>query len=259
MTNQFAIVQFLRDAKRGSPLLWWSSVAMMFGLAVCFALTLVDARLLAGANVWEKPAKFFLSLTVQAVTMAWAISIVPEKLRGTKTATLLFVIAAWFELAYMIFRASRGEASHFNTGTPLAAFMYAMMGLGSLTLVFTSGFIGWRIWQRRGKILMHEAAGVGLVLGAVLGLIAGGYLSSQTSHWIGGDMTDATGLTYFRWSTTGGDLRVAHFIGLHATQLVPLAALSGNRSVVYGTALIVTLAMFATFIMAAMGVPLLRT
>ena len=258
MTEEFAIVHLVRSAKRGSPLLWWSSVVMLVGMAICFALPLIDARLIGGVSVWEKPAKFFLSLTVEAVTVAWAISLLPRQALGVKTATWVFVFASWVEMAYIIYRASRGEASHFNQTSVVAIIMYALMGVGAVSLVATSAFIGWRIWQNRAGMVMREAASLGLMLGSVLGLIGGGYLSSHTSHWIGGDLTDATGLPIFHWSTTGGDLRVAHFIGLHATQAVPLAGLSGSRLAVYSVALMCIAAMAGAFILAVMGVPLFR-
>lgn len=258
MTQEFALVNFLKSARRGLPLLWWSSLLMIIGMGICFALSLVDARVIAGVNVWEKPAKFFFSLMVHGMTLAWAISLMPKPARGIKTASWIFIIAAWAEMAYIIFRASRGEASHFNQSSSIAIIMYGLMGVGAVALVTTSAFIGWRIWQQRGAVVLREAAATGLMLGAMLGLIAGAYLSSHTSHWIGGDMTDATGLPFFQWSTTGGDLRVAHFIGLHATQAVPLAGLGGNRWLVYGTALAITVAMIAAFAQAVMGLPVLK-
>jgi hypothetical protein len=257
MGEEFAFQYFIKSVRRGSPLLWWSSVAMISGMVICLALSFIDVRLIAGVNIWGKPAKFFLSLVVQSFTLAWALSLVPEKLRGAKVASLIFVLAAWSEMAYIIFRASRGELSHFNTSSLTAAILYPLMGVGAVSLVATSMFVGWRIWQQRGANLMREAASVGLIFGGLLGLIAGAYLSSHTSHWIGGDQTDATGLGFFHWSTTGGDLRVAHFIGLHTAQALPLAALSGRRWIIYGAAILMTLVMFATFMMAVYGVPLL--
>jgi hypothetical protein len=258
MSQELALLNFNSEVRRGSALLWWTCVSMTIGMMVCFSLQFADARLLAGVSVWEKPAKFFLSLIVQAATVAWAISLLPKPARGVKTATWLFVAALLVEMVYMIYRASRGEASHFNVSTTFAAIMYSVMGVGSLTLVGTSAFVGRRVWQQRGSNLMHEAAGVGLMLGALLGTIAGAYLSSHTSHWIGGDQTDATGLAFFHWSTTGGDLRVAHFIGLHTSQAVPLAALSGNRWVVYGAATLCAMMMAIAFGLATLGIPMLR-
>jgi hypothetical protein len=258
MNQRFAIVALLASARRGSPLLLWSSCLMLAGMTVCAALPVFDARLIAGVNVWEKPAKFFLSLLVQAITVAWALSLVPHRPRGVQTATWILVAASWMEMAYIVFRASRGEASHFNTATPIAVILYPIMGVGAVSIAASSAFIGWRILQQHSVSLMQNAAGIGLMLGAALGTIAGGYLSGMQSHWIGGDMTDATGLPFFHWSTTGGDLRVSHFIGLHAAQFVPLAALSGRRPLVYGSTLVVTLAMLGSFVMALFGVPLLR-
>jgi hypothetical protein len=89
-------------------------------------------------------------------------------------------------------------------------------------------------------------------------LVVGFKLAGNTGHWIGGDLNDASGLPIFKWSTTGGDLRVAHFIGLHAMQIVPLAALSGKRSVVWGVAIVLTIATVLTYFQALSGTPLLR-
>jgi hypothetical protein len=249
---------FLNDAQRSSPMLWRNAIALAAGCVICLALHLVDHRLINGVNVWDKPSKFFLSLAVQFVTVAWAMSLLQKSARGVSAAVGIMTAAAWIEMLYILFRAARGETSHFNTGTPVAAIMYSIMGLGAVSLTSTAAFIGWRIWQQRGTNLLHEATGLGLMLGALLGTIAGGYMSAQASHWVGGDMTNATGIGFFGWSTTGGDLRVAHFIGLHATQAVPLAAVSGKRIVVYAVAISIASAAALTLIQSISGVPLLR-
>ena len=83
-------------------------------------------------------------------------------------------------------------------------------------------------------------------------------MSQQTSHWVGGEMSDAHGLTFFGWSTSGGDLRVAHFVGLHTAQFIPLAALSGEKRVVYGVAAASVILTVTIFVMSMSGIPLFR-
>ena len=253
-------VLLLRDSISGSRLLSLHAVLMMAGFAVALLLMLWDTRMIAGAGVWHKPAKFFFSLAVQFATVAWALSLVPpdlRSLRSVRIASVAMIAAGWGEMAYIVFRAARGEASHFNQSDLFAQIAYALMGIGALTLTVTAGWIGIVLWRQRGASLWRMAAGLGLMLGAVLTTLVAFHLSNHAGgHWVGGAATDAGGLRLFLWSTTGGDLRVAHFVALHAMQIVPFAALSGRRSVVAATALAVVLATVALFLQAVWGIPL---
>jgi hypothetical protein len=260
-SNALPLADFFRGVTAGSRTLSICVAVFAVGFIVCSALPLIDDRLLLGVSVWEKPAKFFLSLGVHFATVAWALSLLDFGLRQSRDlrwAVRLMTGAAVLELIYIVVQAARDQASHFNTGTPLMAALYAIMGLGALTLTFTAGYVGFRIWRNRQGDLRREAAGFGLMLGAVLGTLTAGYMSSQTGHNVGGALSDVSGLPFFHWSTTGGDLRVAHFVGLHAMQVLPLVALGGKRGVVYGTAVVVTVLTGMTFVQALMGVPFLR-
>jgi hypothetical protein len=65
----------------------------------------------------------------------------------------------------------------------------------------------------------------------VLGTLSGAYVSGQPGHWVGGTASDANALPIVKWSLDGGDLRVAHFFGLHAMQILPLVGLALHRTV----------------------------
>ncbi len=260
LTAPTPIASLLLRLRQGSPFLFAVSIIFLISSIGCIALGVLDGRLIDGVSVWSKPAKFFVSLSVQFLTVSWALSLVPVLQRqapGPRIAIWFMVAAGTFEMAYILFRAFHGEASHFNTGTPLASLMYTLMGIGALTLTVTAAYIGVRIWRQRDGEIWREAAALGLIVGAVLGTVAGGYMSSQTGHWVGGNHTDAGGLGLFNWSTTGGDLRVSHFLGLHAAQLIPLAAISGRRIIIYLCAAAITALTGALFLQAVAGLPLL--
>ncbi|WP_293909067.1 hypothetical protein [Deinococcus sp.] len=91
------------------------------------------------------------------------------------------------------------------------------------------------------KLLAHSIR-LGLVL-TLLGSSIGGLMTAPTSAQVAGFKTAAPsvigahtvggvdggpGLPFLGWSTAHGDLRVPHFVGLHALQMLPLLFLLLN-------------------------------
>lgn len=254
---------------RGQPLLAGVGLFLLLMMIPTLAALTLDGRTINGISVWIKPLKFQASLALQLLTAAWLMLWLPETQRETllvRSFAILMTGAAVFEIGYITHQAALGQASHYNVATPYTSFMYGLMGLGALTLVLTTGAIGALILRhgKRGDPMVL-AAGLGLILGSLLCLFTGASLSANQGRWIGGEATDAGGLAIFGWSRTGGDLRVAHFFGLHLMQAVPMAALlarqivgdTGTRLTIWITATLGTTLTIATYAQARMGIPFL--
>lgn len=255
--GQTSTLARLRDA---SPLLWTVSLAFLVAFVISLALMLIDHRLFNGISVWVKPAKFYLSLAVHMLTLNFGIMLLPEAVRRYRTTSLAtgtMAAMAVLEMVYITFRAARGEASHFNRSSELAELLYNLMGMGAAMMMVVTAWLGIQILRYGPRNAMSLATGMGFLMAAVLTLMVGFTLGGMGSHWIGGDQTDATGLPLFGWSTTGGDLRVSHFIGLHLMQGLPIVALAGSRGLVILAALGGLALTLATFTTALMGLPLI--
>lgn len=254
-------MELINRIRSASPLIWWTVIAMLALSVVCMVLQQVDPRLLNGANVWHKPAKFFSSIAIQFATVGWGLSLLPaaeQARRSVRWSITAMVAAGWLEMAYIVFRASRAEASHFNRSSVTADVLYSLMGLGAVFMMVAAAYVGYRLWRNRTGNLLKESMALGLMIGSVLGGVAGVYMSSQYGHGVGGDPTDATGTGFFGWSTTGGDLRIAHFVGLHAAQIVPLAAFTGSRPAMWLSAFFCAALTIGASALAIAGVPLFR-
>lgn len=229
-----ALVQRLRlragEARQRLPGLWfggWAALALSLPL---LWLGWADDRLIDGVSVWLKPWKFHVSIAVHLLTLAWLATYLrdtPERARAFGRLSGVALVCAAFELIYITWRAARGEPSHFNTGTPLAGAMYTLMGIGAVLLTGCAGMLG--LWVARARDFAHgpvlqRGLATGLLLGWALGTLTGAYVSAQTGHSVGGTPGAGAGLPIVQWARDGGDLRVAHFFGLHAMQAVPLLA-----------------------------------
>lgn len=250
----------LSDVFAASPALMRTGLLFLVLFFLCAALTAFDDRLLNGISVWVKPAKFYLSLSLHSFTIAAALLLLPDtarQRRGIKASVAMMIAMMAYEMIYITLRAARGEASHFNDQTPVAQIMYGLMGAGAVIIMLATAHVGYRLLRDGQGTLLVRATGWSFIAAAVLTIWTAGTLGGSGSHWIGGDQTDATGLPIIGWSTTGGDLRSAHFFALHIMQAVPVAALSGSRIITWAVGLSVLVATVFCYVLALSGQPLI--
>ena len=132
------------------------------------------------------------------------------------------IILFGFELAYIIFQASKGQLSHFNFDTRLYAILYSLMGLAAVVVSLYTAYIGFLFFTQSFPDLPRHyiwAIRLGILIFVVFSF-EGALMSSQMSHSIGA-INDNSNWWIIGWSKTVGDLRVSHFIGMHALQLLP--------------------------------------
>lgn len=260
--------QLLAEFNRRHPLLTRYGLAMLALGGLAMLLQLVDPRTLAsGVNVWVKPAKFFISVGVFALTAAWFMGYVRPEKRGSwlmRLTAWTLIASGSFELLYISFQAAQGLESHFNLSTPFYITMYALMGVGAVILTATTLPLAWEIARRPAPGLQRSfvaAVVIGLVLTFILGGWMGSYMSSQPGHAVG---QVGGSVPVFGWNRLGGDLRIAHFLGIHAEQAIPLVAAAAAAlpaaprwaAVLGGSAIYVALTL-GIFFQAVAGRPLL--
>jgi hypothetical protein len=242
----------LAELHRRQPILAWAGWVAAAALVFSLAAMAVDGRSLNGLSVWTKPAKFAGSFIPWFWTLAWAWGVLaPAARRGFAAGLVLWVTlaAAAYEQGWITWRAAQGLPSHFATD-PLGQVMYQLMGLGAVLLVAMAALLGILVLLRGDKTQPRPwrlAVGVGLVITGVLGGFTGFAIGSRSTPLVGGS---AGGLPPFYWSNNGGDLRVAHFLAVHAMQALPafwLLTRAGPARVWLGALgwMAVTLAAFA--------------
>jgi hypothetical protein len=207
----------------------------LFLLAISLVARVLDETVANGVSVWDKPIKFSLSFLAFGPMLLWLFS------RVTSTRIVRYGVGAlgWsmvLEGSLIFLQSVRGEASHFNNTTAFNAAVYRGMAAGVGAFSLAGLIVGFLMARKNlGKDALGLATKIAVAMmtfGAILAfsmtvpkpgqIEAGGKILG--SHTIDG-ADGGTGLTLLGWSTEVGDLRVAHFIGLHSLQFVPLVAL----------------------------------
>lgn len=223
------------------PLAWFA--AAMVGLAAVSAVGyLIDDRVLVDVPIWAKPLKFSASFVLYAVTLAWMVSRLrqPRRRRIARGAATVLAGASTLEMVAIVGQVIRGRQSHFNNSTPFDSIVFAAMG-GLVGVIFIATAVIALVLVVESPMADRAATwGVRLGLAISLAGLSVGFLMlpptpEQSSQ--GGDALlrgahsvgvadGGPSLPVLGWSTTGGDLRVAHFVGMHALQVLPLLAIS---------------------------------
>lgn len=221
----------LRELRRRDPLLTLAGWMMVGGLVASLALSLVDTRTILGINPWIKPMKFFTSVGLFLWTMAWFMPEAdPRHARRLRIIRWTIVAAMVAEVVLISLQAARGTTSHYNVSTVFDAVVFQVMGT---MIVANTIAVAAFLFSLRTEIPAARAGYLrGLRLGLlifVIGSLEGFVMTTNQAHSVPGP-DGGPGLPFVNWSTTGGDLRVAHFLALHALQLLPLAGYVLDRS-----------------------------
>ena len=177
--------------------------------------------------------------------MGWFMHYLNKPLH-TMLYSWTLIITLSFELVYITLRAAQGQLSHFNISTSFNALMFNLMGVAITIITLWTGYVAFLFWKRSFPQLSQTylwGIRVGLVLFVVYAF-SGGMMAARLSHTVGSVMDTTQGLPLLNWSRESGDLRIAHFFGMHALQLLPLLGYYVTRtkqqiillSLIYATA-----------------------
>ena len=213
---------FVGELRRRDPLLFWTAVVPLLFVPLLAAAAPFDERLLAGINPWIKPFKFIVSGAVYLLTLAWFMPDLPAGERARRRVSKVAAYSMLAEVLLITMQAARGTASHFNDRAPFDLAVFGLMGLLIMANTVAVGYVTWRFWRAGAGIPAPYLWGLRLgLLFFVLASLEGFAMVRMMSHSVG--VADGgPGLPFLNWSTRGGDLRVAHFVGLHALQVLPL-------------------------------------
>lgn len=209
-------------------------VASLIGLAF-------DQRMITGVPAWLKPLKFSVSIGLYSFTLLWVLSFIQGRRFWVGLVSSVTLLAFLVEIVMVITQVLRGTSSHFNVSDAFNALLFSAMGLfvlviwvmnlvAAILLLFqrlADPALAWAL--RLGLLLTLLGAGLGALMTIPTAdqraLMATGVQPMLAGAHSVGVADGGAGMPLTGWSTTGGDLRIGHFIGLHALQVLPLLGL----------------------------------
>ena len=228
---------------QASPPLTAVGTLMLVVAGASLVGVLVDPRIITGAPAWLKPFKFAISTAIYSLTLAWIFTWLPDWPRMRRIVGWTTAIVFVLEVAIIDAQAWRGTTSHFNVSTPLDGALFVVMGAAIVLQTAVSVAVAIALWRQR---FADRALGWALRLGmtlTIVGAFTGAMMTRPTeaqlarrgvpmaiagAHTVGGP-DGGPGVPVTGWSREHGDVRVPHFIGLHAIQALALIAIGVRR------------------------------
>jgi hypothetical protein len=207
--------------QRNNVLAWYSWITLLGGI-ICWVLTKTTTLQINNINAFVKPTKFFFSICIFCLTMGW----IGYELRQPDVMNLyniVVIVVMSFELFVITWQAANGRLSHFNTSSTLHATLFSLMGVAISILTLHTAYLGYLFFKINSlNIPIGYLWGIRLgILLFVIFAFEGGVMGAKLQHTVGS--TDGSnGIAFLNWSKHYGDLRIAHFFGMHSLQLLPL-------------------------------------
>lgn len=237
LPREFVPRAWLESYRR--PLMVLSGL-MVATLLIALAGLVLDPRMITNAPAWMKPAKFASSILIYAATLWVLLPAIADRPVFSRIVSWVVLLGLGLEMALIALQAARGTTSHFNNTTEFDAMIFRAMGAIIIVIWLCTMAVAAFFFRRH---LAHPALTWGVRLGFIGTIIGMGVAFLMTvptpeqqqvaaaglpqlfngAHAVG--VADGgPGLPIVGWSTTGGDLRIGHFVGLHALQAIPLVA-----------------------------------
>lgn len=233
---------------RSSALFHFGLICFVLGI-VCLLLVKMTSTQVYGVNAWFKPAKFAFSTCSYAWAMAWYCHYLPKFNVGLFSIAVIVLLG--FEILYIALQAARGMESHYNISTPIYSMLYSAMALAATLVTLYTFYIGVLFFI--GDFSHLPSAYLwGIRLGILVFVVfsfQGFAMGSKLNHSVGAVNVNSN-LFLIGWSKTVGDLRVAHFIGMHALQVLPILSFyvfKSTKSIILISILYTLLAAFSFF------------
>ncbi len=213
---------FIRELRARNPLLFGAAAAHVILLLVMIGIAPFDGREVMGINPWIKPMKFAASIAIFALTMGWILYELPLKESLKRLVSWAITGAMIIEITLITMQAARGVTSHFNSATAFDSAIFSVMGIAIVFNTLVVAYVALKFWTTEAKIPAPYLWGIRIGLTIfVLASLEGFVMVNHSAHSVGAP-DGGPGLPMLNWSVKAGDLRIAHFFGIHALQALPL-------------------------------------
>ncbi|MEU9609770.1 hypothetical protein [Streptomyces sp. NPDC048057] len=240
--DSFSPPRVLRRAWTVNPPLTGAVVVLVLVTLVALVGLVVDPRVITGQPAWAKPARFAFSFALYAATLLWLLTFVRGHERLVRAISWITAAGVVVEVVWAAGSAAAGTTSHFNFTTPLSSTLVVTMLIVITVVVLTSlATIGLLLHQRVEPPALAWALRLGLVVGVVgmataVPMVSSPTLEQEVAEDLGqgmpisgghtvGEADGGPGMLVTNFSTTAGDLRIAHFVGIHSLQALCLIGL----------------------------------
>lgn len=254
-------MHFFTQLKQRNQFLYWFTLLNIFCAVLSIVFIQFTDTIVLGINAWIKPLKFFMSSAIFSFTMGW-IMVHLKKQKAVTIFSWVVILVLTFENVIIVWQAANGRLSHFNISNGLYGLLFSLMGVAITIMTLWTLYIGLLfIWQKEFPLSKQYVLSIRIaILFFVFYAFVGGIMAANLSHTVGGDMNTSQGLPLLNWSRQFGDVRVAHFFGMHSLQILPLFGfyIAKSKSTVALVSILYFILVTAILLQALNGMPLLK-